>query len=372
MNHYRRPAWIEIDLKQLERNFRLIQQDKPPQLRVLAVVKDQAYGHGAYECATIALKQGASMLGVVTLSEAVELREKGITAPILLLGERLDDQLELCLHYDLTLCINRLQQAQRYARYAQRFQKRPKIHIEIDTGLSRYGIRWTEAAQLAEQICHVQALECEGIMSHFAKSDELDKSYAEEQLARFRGVLDALDERGIAFPLKHLCNSGGFLDLPQAHFDMIRSGILPLGVYPSQRCRRIAGIKPIMSVKAKIIAIQQIQAGDSVGYSMHYTARGPRRIGVIAVGYGDGFPRVRNQGHVLVHGQRAPIVGGNAMDAVMVDVSEIPQSQIGDDVVIMGKQGQECISVHELAALKASVSYDILTNWSPRLPRVYI
>jgi alanine racemase len=169
-----------------------------------------------------------------------------------------------------------------------------------------------------------------------------------------------------------MCNSGGLLDLPQAHFDMVRTGILPLGVYPSQVCRRISGIEPIMSVKAKIVAIQNIQAGDKVGYSMHYTAPEPRKVGVLALGYGDGFPRVRNQGDVLIHGQRAPIVGGNAMDAMMVDLSDIPQSQVGDDVVVMGSQGEETISVHELAKLKGSVSYDILTNWSWRLPRVYV
>ena len=371
MNPYRRPAWIEIDLKQLARNFELIDQDKAESLRLLAIVKDQAYGHGAYECAKVALKHGVAMLGVVTLSEAAELRDKGITAPILLLGERLDDQLELCLQYDLTICINRPQQAELYAKLAQQYQKRAKVHIEIDTGLSRYGIRWTEAPKAVELICSVQGLEFEGLMSHFAKSDELDKSYAEEQLSRFQAVLADLNKKQIALPVRHMCNSGGLLDLPHAHFDMVRTGILPLGVYPSQVCRRIPGIEPIMSVKAKIAAIQQIQAGDKVGYSMHYTAPGPRKIGVLALGYGDGFPRVRNQGNVLIHGQRVPIVGGNAMDAMMVDLSDIPQSRIGDDVVIMGRQGEEEISVHELAKLKGSVSYDILTNWSRRMPRVY-
>ena len=289
-----------------------------------------------------------------------------------MLGERLDGQLELCLHYDLTICINRPQQAELYVQYAQSLQKQARVHIEIDTGLSRYGIRWTNAAGVVKQICDVQGLVVEGIMSHFAKSDELDKSYAEEQLVRFKTVLKELNERRIELPLKHMCNSGGFLDLPQAYFDMVRTGILPLGVYPSQVCRRIPGIAPIMSVKAKIVAIQQIQAGDKVGYSMHYTAPSSRTIGVIALGYGDGFPRVRNKGEVLIHDKRVPIVGGNAMDAMMLDLSDIPQSRIGDDVVIMGRQGEEEISVHELAKLKGSVSYDILTNWSQRLPRVYV
>ncbi len=153
---------------------------------------------------------------------------------------------------------------------------------------------------------------------------------------------------------------------------MVRTGILPLGVYPSQVCRRIAGIQPIMSVKAKIVVIRNLVPGDKVGYGMHYTAPSARRIAVIPLGYGDGFPRVRNTGCVLIHGKRAPIVGGNAMDVMMVDITDIPAAQISDEVVVMGKMGTEEIAVHEIARWKQSVSYDILTNWSWRLPRVYL
>lgn len=372
MNLYHRPAWIEVNLDQLRKNFEIINQDKPAGLSLLFVAKDQAYGHGAYECSRIALDNGVKMLGVATISEAVELREKGITAPILVFGERLEDQLELCLQHDLTIFVNSVQKMQTYATYATAWQKTPSIHIEVDTGLSRYGIRWTEAVETIAQIMTISGIRVEAIMSHFAMSDELDKSYALLQLQRFQEVLAGLKRKGRALPLTHICNTGGFLDLPRAHFDMVRTGILPLGVYPSQVCRRIAGIQPIMSVKAKIVVIRDLLPGDKVGYGMHYTAPAARRIAVIPLGYGDGFPRVRNTGCVLVHGKRAPVVGGNAMDVMMVDITDIAAAQIGDQVVVMGKMGSEEISVHEIAAWKRSVSYDILTNWSWRLPRRYL
>ena len=203
-------------------------------------------------------------------------------------------------------------------------------------------------------------------------SDEPDKSFARLQTSRFHEVLDSLAAAQIKAPVRHLCNSGGFLDLPDAHLDMVRLGLLPLGVYPSASCRRIDGIRPIMTVKTKIASLQQLQPGDTVGYGMRYVATSPRRIAVLPLGYGDGFPRVRNEGSVLIHGRRAPLVGSVSMDAITVDVTDIPSAQLWDEVVVMGCQGDEEISVHDLAALKKSVSYDILTNWRSRLPRVYL
>jgi alanine racemase len=250
--------------------------------------------------------------------------------------------------------------------------KRVPVHIKINTGMNRYGVHWSEAAGLAELICSTASLELEGALSHFAQSDETDKSFANLQFARYNEALDTMARRRITVKVRHLCNSGGFLDLPKAHFDMVRLGILPLGIFPSQVCRRIDGIEPVMAVKARIAAIQKLQPGDSVGYGMRYTAPSPRRIAVLPIGYGDGFPRVRNQGFALIHGQRAPLIGGVSMDALTVDITEIPAAQPWDEVVLMGRQGGEEITVHEVARLKNSVSYDILTGWRSRLPRVYL
>lgn len=367
-----RPAWVEIDLRKLRRNFELIRQDKPAGLQVVSVVKDDGYGHGALAVARAALETGATFLAVSTLEEAVSLRDAGIRARILLLGDRQESELPWCLAHDLTCCVSDVQSAGQLDRLAARAGRRVPVHLKVNTGMNRYGARWNEAAAVAAFVASTQGLTLEGVLSHFAQSDETDKTFANLQLARFTGVLEEMASRGIAVELRHLCNSGGFLDLPPAHFDMVRLGILPLGVFPSSVCRRVPGIEMAMSVKARIAAIQHLQPGDSVGYGMRYTAAEPRRIAVLPIGYGDGFPRTRNQGCALIHGRRAPLIGGVAMDALTVDLTDIPEARLWDEAVLMGRQGEETISVHDVARLKNSVSYDILTGLRARLPRVYV
>lgn len=366
-----RPAWIEIDLDQLHRNFALIRADLPANLRFLMVVKDNAYGHGAVEIAQAAINAGACMLGTVTVDEALQLRQNGISTPILVMGERTDAELAECIAHNLTPCINDVHTAAKLAKLAEQQRRQVDFHIEVDTGMSRYGVRWSKAAAVIAELNQITSLRLQGVMSHFAMSDELDKTFANQQLQHFEDMLAQLTARNISIPTRHMCNTGGFLDLPHAHFDMVRLGILPLGVYPSAVCRRIAGIAPIMAVKTRIAAIQELAIGDSVGYGMCYTAEKPHRLAVLPIGYGDGYPRVRNQGEVLIHGQRARIIGGNAMDAMMVDLSAMPQAQRWDEVVLQGKQGNDEISVHDIAKLKDTVSYDVLSGWRERLPRVY-
>ena len=367
-----RPAWIEIDLHQLKQNFELITQDKPAGVQLLSVVKDEAYGHGALPVARAALSCGASFLALSTLEEAVALRDRGVRARLLLLGDREERELPWCIAYGLTCCVSEPRTVAKLGHLAARAGKRAPVHLKINTGMNRYGIRWNEAASLAALIGSTKSLLLEGVLSHFAQSDELDKSFALQQLARFEQAMSGITGLGLAVQFRHLCNSGGFLDLPQAHFDMVRLGILPLGVFPSSVCRRIPGIAPVMTVKARIVAIQNLQPGDSVGYGMRYTASSPRRIAVLPLGYGDGFPRVRNQGCALVHGRRAPLVGGVAMDAITVDITDIPAAQLWDEAVVMGRQGEDEISVHEVAKLKNSVSYDVLTSWRARLPKIHV
>jgi alanine racemase len=364
-----RPAWVEIDLARLRRNLHIIRQELPPPVSLLAVVKDEAYGHGAMDVVRIALEEGACGLGLSTLEEAMTLRDAGITAPLLLLGERQEPELPWCVEHDLTVCVNEPNTVRQLARAAAAAGKRVRVHLKIHTGMSRYGVRWDEALPLIELVCAQKSLHLEGAMTHFAQSDEADKSFALLQVSRFEEVMKALAGRGARVQCRHVCNSGGFLDLPQAHYDMVRVGILLYGVYPSSACRRIAGIQPVMSVKARIAAIQHLKAGEVAGYGMRYKAPTSRRIAVLPIGYGDGFPRVRNAGEALIRGRRAPLVGGVAMDALTVDVTEIPEAQMWDEAVIMGAQGGHEITVHDLARLKNSVSYDILTNWRLRLRR---
>jgi alanine racemase len=367
-----RPAWVEVDLRALRRNFELINADKPTGLRVLSVVKDDGYGHGALAVARTAVECGASYLAFSTLEEAVSVREQGLKGRSLLLGDRQPEELAWCVAHDLTCCVSESHSVKLLQELAARAGKRVPVHLKINTGMNRYGVRWTEAPALAQEVASAKALFLEGVLSHFAQSDEADKTYANLQLARFNEALAQMAQRGVHPGVRHLCNSGGFLDLPDARFDMVRLGILPLGVFPSSVCRRIPGIQPVMSVKARLAAIQKLEPGDSVGYGMRYTAASPRRIAVLPIGYGDGFPRVRNQGCVLVHGRRAPLIGGVAMDALTIDLTEIPEARVWDEAVVMGRQGEEEISVHEVAKLKGSVSYDVLTAWRSRLPRVYV
>jgi alanine racemase len=364
-----RPAWTEIDLGKLRRNLQLVRGDLPNHVRLMAVVKDEAYGHGALDVARVAVEEGAWGFALSTLEEAMALRDGGIVAPLLLLGERRESELEWCVAHDLTVCVNEPHNVHALARVAAALGKQVPVHVKIHTGMSRYGVRWDEALPLIEMVRAEKSLRLEGVMTHFAQSDETDKSFANLQFARFNDVLTALAQRHVSVQLRHACNSGGFLDLPQAHLDMVRVGILLYGVFPSQVCRQIPGIEPVMSVKARIAAIQRLKPGEVVGYGMRYTARTERRLAVLPIGYGDGFPRVRSEGGALIHGQRAPLVGGIAMDALMVDITDIPQARMWDEAVIMGRQGSEEITVRDIAKLKNSVTYDVLTNWRLRLRR---
>ena len=364
-----RPAWTEIDLGKLRRNLQLIRGDLPKHVQLMAVVKDEAYGHGALDVARVAVEEGAWGFGLSTLEEAMTLRDAGITAPLLLLGERQEAELEWCAAHDLTVCVNEIHNVRALAKIAAKLGKQVPVHVKIHTGMSRYGVRWDEALPLIEQIVAEKSLSLEGVMTHFSQSDETEKTFANLQFARFQEILTALEQRKISVKLRHTCNSGGFLDLPHTHLDMVRVGILLYGVFPSLVCRKIPGIEPVMSVKAKIAAIQKLKPGEVVGYGMRYTAASERRIAILPIGYGDGFPRVRNEGCALIHGRRAPLLGGIAMDALMVDITDIPQAQMWDEAVIMGKQGDEEITVRDIAKLKNSVTYDVLTSWRLRLRR---
>lgn len=367
-----RPAWVEIDIAKLRRNFELFAADRPAGLQFMSVVKDDAYGHGIVQVSRVAQQFGCAFLGVVTVDEADELRRSGISAPILLLGERTDDELDFACTKNLTCCVNDLRVAEKLAQLSVKYARPIPVHVEIDTGMSRYGVRWSEALPLLQALADMPELLLEGVMSHFAMSDELDKSFAMTQLQRFNEVLNQIQEERISVKYRHMCNTGGYLDLPMAYFDMVRVGTLPLGVYPSRVCRRIAGLQPVMSVKARISTIRPLEVGDVVGYGMHYTAQTPRRIAVLPIGYGDGFPRVRNTGHVLIRGKGAPIVGGNAMDAMMVDITDIPGVGLWDEAVLLGQQGEMEITARDLADWRGSVTYESMICWRSRLPRKYL
>jgi len=367
-----RSVWVEIDLEKLRRNFKLIFQLLPPHVRLLSVVKDDAYGHGALHVSKAALAAGASFLAVSTVAEAVLLRERGITARILMLGDRQESEFSWCLAHDLTCCVSEPEGIRKLANLASRFERPIPVHLKVNTGMNRYGAPWTQAAQIAGQIQAAPSLRLEGILSHFAQSDGKDKSHATLQLERFESVISQLARTGAPTPMRHMANSGAFLEIPAAQFEMVRLGILPLGVYPGPDCPRLAGLEAVMSVKARITAIQHLELGEGAGYGIRFKAARPTRIGILPIGYGDGLPYSRNRGCVLVQGRRAPIVGATAMDAITIDLTDIPEAQLWDEAIIMGRQGAYSISAEDLADIHGSIPYQILTTWRARLPHVYL
>ena len=366
-----RSAWVEVDLEQFARNWEILRKEVPASVSLMFVAKDNAYGLGAVPAARVALDHHADSLAVFTLGEAQELRDAGITAPILILGERLAEEVPHVLELDLEPCVGSIEVAEAFSKAARERSRPVAIHLKINTGMNRFGFSWRTVDSWGRRLRDLAGLEFCGALSHFAQSDELDKGFARTQSGRFEAVLDHLAAEGIRPRWIHHCNSGGVLDLPDAHFNRVRVGLLAQGVYPSEVCRRIDGIAPVLSLRARITAIQSLEAGDTVGYGMRWRAEGPCRIGVLSIGYGDGYPRLRNQGHVLLHGHRVPLVGGVTMDALMVDLATVPEAQIGDEAVLLGSQGSERITVQELASLRGTVTYDVLTGLRGRLPRVY-
>lgn len=367
------PFWIEINISQLRKNIKLIQADMPKNLRLCSVLKNQAYGHGAVKVAQEMVAAGSSQIAVSTLQEAMELKNAKIHCPILIFGERTSLEIESCIENDFIFFVNDSAVAEISNTIAKKHGKKVEIQIEVDTGLSRYGVRWDSAVEIIESIAHFSHLNVTGVMTHFAMSDELDKTFANEQIRRFDECIEQIrkNKKIAESILFHASNTGGFLDLPTAHYDQVRIGILPLGIYPSKVCRRIEGIKPILEFKSRVASIKNLHVGDVVGYGMHYKATSTRTIAVLPMGYGTGFPRLRNQGYVLICGKRAPIVGGNAMNAMMVDVTDIAETKRGDEVILIGRQGEEQITAVDVASWCGTVCYDILTRLSLEIPRIY-
>ncbi len=366
-----RSAWVQVDLEQLARNWEILRREVPASVSLMFVAKDNAYGLGAVETARVALDHHADSLAVFTLGEAQELRDAGITAPILLLGERLPDEVPHVVELNLEPCVGSIEMAEAFSHAGQAQGKPVAVHLKINTGMNRFGFAWRRVESWGPILKTLPALEFRGALSHFAQSDELDKGFARTQSQRFERVLERLAILSIQPQWIHHCNSGGVLDLPDAHFNRVRVGLLAQGVYPSEVCRRIEGIGPVLSLKARLTVIQELEAGDTVGYGMRWRAERPSRIGVLSVGYGDGYPRLRNQGQALLHGRRVPIVGGVTMDALMIDLADVPEAQLGDEAVLLGMQGTDCITVQELARLSGTVTYDVLAGLRARLPRVY-
>jgi alanine racemase len=367
-----RPSWIEVDLDALAHNVRQIKMylGKPA---LAAILKGDAFGLGSVPVSRVVIENGADRLGVVMLDEAVELRQAGIIAPILNMGPIMPEQAHFVIDYNLEQMVFQMDVAQALSNAAMEKGAAAKVHFKIDTGMSRYGVPYQDAVEMFSQMALLPNLQFVGAMTHFPMSDELDKSFALLQIRRFKEIRQALKQRGHHIPLWHICNSGGTLDLPEAHMDMVRVGIMLYGYFPSDKVRRPFALKPAMSVKTRIVTTRTIGRGDTVGYGRRFMAEKEERIAVLPIGYVDGYDRgLRNIGQVLLQGRKAPIIGGICMDACFIKITDFPGAQVGDVVTIMGKDGAEEISPHDIADLIGSVSYEVLSRFGKRLPRVYL
>jgi Alr-MurF fusion protein len=369
-----RPTWLEINLSAIANNTRSIKALVGPRVRVLASLKADGYGHGALKVARTTLHNGASMIGVATVSEAAPLREAGISAPILVFGYVPLWQMREAIRLDLTITLYALDAAQALARAAQALDKTARVHIKIDTGMSRLGIRAEqidEIMQLIHAVHHLPNLELEGIFTHFAKADAEDLSHARLQLKRFQNVLQVIEGEGLRPPLVHAANSAATLSLPEAHFDMVRPGVALYGLEPSPDVHLPEGFQPALAFKTQVAQVKLIPAGEGISYGCTYITEQPTRIAVLPVGYADGFRRApTNWGAVLIHGQEAPLLGRVCMDQSMVDVSHIPGVRVGDEVVLIGQQGSAALSAETVARRLGTINYEVVAEILARVPRV--
>ncbi|GHO66309.1 hypothetical protein KSC_052010 [Ktedonobacter sp. SOSP1-52] len=369
-----RPTWVEIDLSAIGNNVRKIREIVGPGVQVLISLKADAYGHGALKVARTVLHNGASMLGVATLSEAAALREAGIDAPILIFGYVPYWQMREAVRLGVTITLYSSESAQALARAAQALRQSVRVHIKVDTGMGRLGIRSEQAEEilaLVREAGELEGLEVEGIYTHFASADADDKTYAHIQLARFQHILELLERAEICPPVVHAANSAATLSLPEAHFTMVRPGIAIYGLDPSEEVRVPDGFKAALSFKTQIAQVKMVPAGECISYGCTYVTERPTRIAVLPVGYADGFRRApRNWESVLVHGQEAPLIGRVCMDQCMIDVSAIPQVRMGDEVVLIGRQGKAELTAEEIARRLGTINYEVVAEILARVPRV--
>ena len=363
-----RPLWAEIDLDALAYNVASLNGQAGP-AAMAAVVKANAYGHGALGVGRAALEAGADRLAVICVDEGEQLRRGGITAPILVMGHSPASDARRIVELQLTPTINSLETGRALAREAEAAGLRQPLHLKVDTGLIRYGLPPQEIVPLAEALRGMAALEVEGIFTHFASADEGDKRFTLEQYTIFRTVVERLPW----IPMRHVSNTATLLDRPEMSLDMVRPGVGMYGLYPSQYVSRSLNLRPVLSLKSRVTRLTAIAPGDGVSYGRTWRANRPSVIALVMCGYGDGLPRVlSNRGSVLVRGRKVPIVGRVCMDMLMADVTDVPDVTEGDEVVIIGRQEEAEISAGELADLCSTISYEILCGISARVPRLYL
>jgi alanine racemase len=369
-----RPTWLEIDLDAIAGNTRQIKEIVGPETDVLVSLKADAYGHGALRVARTTLLNGASWLGVATLSEATPLRAAGITAPILVFGYIPPWQAREAARLDVRATVYSADVAAELAQAARDLDRTIRVHVKVDTGMARLGLRAEDiegVVSFIEELHNMRGVEVEGVFTHLATADSADQAYALRQIARFDAVLAALDARGLRPPIVHVANSAATLTLPQSRYSLVRPGIAIYGLAPSEEVPLPAGFQPALAFKTQVAQVKEIPPGEGVGYGATYVTVRETRIAALPVGYADGFRRApATWGGVLIHGREAPLVGRVCMDQCVVDVSHIPDVRRGDEVVLIGRQGETTLSAEEVARRLGTISYEVVSALLARVPRV--
>ena len=365
-----------ISLDAVEQNFREMRKNIAEDTKMIAVVKADAYGHGAVPIAHL-IENHDYIWGfaAATAEEAVHLRQAGITKPILILGIVFDEYFPELVQYDIRPAVCEYDEAKQLSDEAVLQNKTVHIHIALDTGMTRIGYAdIPESVEEIKKIAELPNLEIEGMFTHFARADEYDRSPAMVQLERYQDFSKRVEEAGVDIPLHHCSNSAGIIRVPEANLSIVRAGITIYGIYPSSEVERdIVKLAPVMELKSHITYVKDVPAGAAISYGGTYVADKKKRVATIPVGYADGYPRqLSNKGWVLIHGKKAPILGRVCMDQFMADVTEIDNVKKGDEVTLLGRDGDEFISIEEMGDLCGRFSYEFACDISPRVPRVYI
>ncbi len=366
-----RPTQVIVDLDALADNFKAIRERVAP-AKVMPILKANAYGHGLVPVGRLMDALGADYLGVAVLEEGILLRKAGVQTPILVLGGIWGSQIPLFLKYDLTLTASSIEKLQQIDQAAEALGVVARVHLKIDTGMERIGVHDYNAAGFLEAALQCRHVQVEGIFSHFANADAADPTSARLQLERFQEVLRFYERRGVPSPLRHMANSAAILRFPEAYFDMVRPGILLYGVYPSPEVPRTIKVRPALTWKTRVVYFKVTKPGRGVSYGWTWAPEQMTRIVTLPVGYGDGYFRaMSNKAEVLIRGRRYPQVGRICMDQMMVNIGW-ETAYNGDEVVLVGEQGAEQITVEDLAAWAGTIPYEVLTNINTRVPRIYV
>lgn len=366
-------TWAEIDLDAIDHNVRQLKKLLGPAVLLTAVVKGEAYGHGAVPVSRRALAAGADRLAVATPREAMHLRRAGVDGPLLVLGPTPPWEAERLVAQSIMATVMSMPTAQALSRAAAAARVTATVHVKVDTGMGRYGLLPDEVLPFALALRELPALDVEGLWTHFATADDPDASYLHQQLGVFLAVAERLRQSGISAPLRHAANSAAAVCHPESRLEMVRCGLAIYGLYPSGDSRARLTLQPAMSLKSRICRLRWFPEGSSISYGRTYRTSRPTLVAFVPIGYADGWRRaLSNRGSVLIRGQRVPLVGRVCMDGCMADVTAVDGVQEGDEVVLLGRQGMAEISADEIAESLDTISYEVVTTVGPRVLRVYV